>query len=131
LGLINNHPVASGATDLLKSERYTIGFRLARGPVPHLTEQFALTDDDGGTRLECSGEFGTDFDIAGRWWAGRVAAAWEAAVRSSFRGIQAEAERCASPGTAQSDAPASASRAPPPDCPTGLDRESAPSDATR
>jgi hypothetical protein len=26
----------------------TIGFRLVRGPVPHLTEQFALSDDDGG-----------------------------------------------------------------------------------
>jgi len=81
---------------------HTIGFRLVRGPVPHLTEQFALTEDDGGTRLEYSGELGTDFGIAGRWWAGRVAAAWEAAVRSSFRGIQAEAERRARPGTAQS-----------------------------
>jgi len=81
---------------------HTIGFRLVRGPVPHLTEQFALTDHDGGTRLKYSGELGTDFGSASRWWADRVAAAWEAAVRASFRGIQAEAERHTRPGTAQS-----------------------------
>jgi Polyketide cyclase / dehydrase and lipid transport len=81
---------------------HTIGFRLVRGPVPHITEQFALTDHDGGTRLEYSGELGTDFGVAGQWWAGRVAAAWEAAVRSSFGGIQAEAERRVRPGTAHS-----------------------------
>jgi hypothetical protein len=34
-----------------------------------------------------------DFGIAGQWWADRVAAAWEAAVRSSFAGIKSEAER--------------------------------------
>src|SRR6266478_127810 len=78
---------------------YTIGFRLIRGPVPHITEQFVLTGHDGGTRLDYSGELGTDFGIAGQWWADRVAAAWEAAVRSSFKGIQAEAERRVRPGT--------------------------------
>ena len=71
-----------------------------RGPVPYLTEEFTLTEEDGTTRLEYSGELGTDFAIAGQWWAGRVAAAWEAAVRSSFTSIQAEAERRARPGTA-------------------------------
>ena len=55
---------------------HTIGFRLVRGPVPHITEQFTLTDHDSGTRLEYSGELGTDFGIAGQWWANRVAAAW-------------------------------------------------------
>jgi hypothetical protein len=77
-----------------------IAFRLVRGPVPHITEEFALTEHDGTTRLEYSGELGTDFAGAGQWWAGRVAAAWEAAVRSSFTSIRAEAERRASPGTA-------------------------------
>jgi hypothetical protein len=72
---------------------HTIGFRLVRGPVPYLTEQFALTEADGTTSLEYSGELGTDFAAAGQWWADRVAAAWEAAVRSSFKGIKAEAER--------------------------------------
>jgi hypothetical protein len=75
---------------------HRIGFRLVRGPVPYLTEEFALTEREGQTRLDYSGELGTDFGAAGQWWADRVAAAWEAAVRSSFAGIQAEAERRAS-----------------------------------
>jgi len=80
----------------------TIGFRLVRGPVPYLTEEFTLAEHDGMTTLGYSGELGTDFGTAGQWWATRVAAAWEAAVRSSFAGIQAEAERRARPGTARS-----------------------------
>ncbi len=81
---------------------HKIGFRLVRGPVPYITEEFTLADQDGTTRLDYSGELGTDFGFAGQWWADRVAAAWEAAVRSSFRGIQAEAERRVTPGTAHS-----------------------------
>jgi hypothetical protein len=72
---------------------HRIAFRLVRGPVPYLTEEFTLTEDEGTTRLEYSGELGTDFGVAGQWWADRVAAAWEAAVRASFTSIQAEAER--------------------------------------
>jgi len=79
---------------------HRIAFRLVRGPVPHITEEFTLTEQDGTTRLDYSGELGTDFAAAGQWWAGRVAAAWEAAVRSSFAAIQAEAERRAGPRTA-------------------------------
>jgi len=79
---------------------HRVTFRLVRGPVPHVAEEFTLTEHDGATRLEYSGELGTDFGAAGQWWADRVAAAWEAAVRSSFEGIQTEAERCARPGTA-------------------------------
>ena len=75
------------------SRPHKIGFRLVRGPVPHITEEFTLTGHGGTTRLEYSGELGTDFAAAGQWWANRVAAAWETAVRSSFTGIQAEAER--------------------------------------
>jgi Polyketide cyclase / dehydrase and lipid transport len=70
-----------------------VGFRLVRGPVPYVVEEFTLTEHDGSTRLEYSGELGADFGIAGQWWAGRVASAWEAAVRSSFTSIRAEAER--------------------------------------
>ncbi|HEY6276861.1 MAG TPA: SRPBCC family protein [Streptosporangiaceae bacterium] len=77
-----------------------IAFRLVRGPVPHVAEEFALTEHDGTTRLDYSGELGTDFAAAGQWWAGRVAAAWEAAVRASFTSIRAEAERRARPDTA-------------------------------
>jgi hypothetical protein len=79
---------------------HRIAFRLVRGPVPHITEEFTLTGQAGTTRLEYSGELGTDFAAAGQWWAVRVAAAWEAAVRSSFASIQTEAERRARPDTA-------------------------------
>jgi len=75
-----------------------VSFRLVRGPVPEITEEFTLTEDDGKTRLDYSGELGTDFGAAGQWWAGRVAAAWESAVRSSFKSIRAEAERRAGAG---------------------------------
>ncbi len=78
---------------------HRIAFRLVRGPVPHLTEEFALTEHDGMTRLDYSGELATDFGAAGQWWADRVAAAWEAAVRSSFTGIRTEAERRTRPGS--------------------------------
>jgi hypothetical protein len=73
-----------------------VAFRLVRGPVPHITEAFTLTEHDGTTTLDYSGELGTDFAAAGQWWADRVAAAWEAAVRSSFGSIRKEAERRAS-----------------------------------
>jgi hypothetical protein len=76
-----------------------IEFVLVRGPVPHITEEFALAENNGITRLEYSGELGSDFGIAGQWWAERVAAAWESAVRSTFDGIQAEAQRRAKRGT--------------------------------
>jgi hypothetical protein len=76
-----------------------IAFRLVRGPVPSITEEFVLTEHDGSTRLDYSGELGTDFAAAGQCWAGRVAAAWEAAVLTSFTAIQAEAERRANHGT--------------------------------
>jgi len=72
---------------------HRIGFRLVRGPVPQITEEFTLTEEDGTTRLDYSGELGTDFGTVGQWWADRVAAAWEAAVRSSFTSIRTEAER--------------------------------------
>jgi hypothetical protein len=70
-----------------------VAFRLLRGPVPHVTEEFTLDERDGVTTLAYAGELGTDFGAAGRWWAGRVAAAWEAAVRASFASIKTEAER--------------------------------------
>ncbi len=75
-----------------------VSFRLVRGPVPEITEEFTLTEGDGKTRLGYSGELGTDFGAAGQLWADRVAAAWESAVRSSFKSIRAEAERRAGAG---------------------------------
>src|SRR5215472_4869543 len=70
-----------------------VGFRLVRGPVPHVAEEFKLTDRDGGTVLDYDGELGSDFGAVGRRWADTVAASWEAAVRRSFDSIKAEAER--------------------------------------
>ena len=72
---------------------HRVGFRLVRGPVPYVEEEFALSAQDGVTRLEYSGELGTDFGAAGQWWGDRVALAWEAAVRTSFGTIRAEAQR--------------------------------------
>lgn len=76
---------------------HRICFRLVRGPVPHVAEEFTLTQRHGVTALAYSGELGTDFGIAGQWWGSQVAKAWEAAVRASFASIKAEAERRARP----------------------------------
>jgi hypothetical protein len=80
---------------------HRVSFQLVRGPVPHVSEEFTLTERDGGTRLEYSGELGTDFGTAGQRWGDQVALAWEAAVRASFASIRAEAERRAGLGTDQ------------------------------
>ena len=66
--------------------------------MPHVAEEFRLTGQGAATIIEYTGDLGTDFGIAGQWWATRVAAAWEAAVRHSFDGIKAEAERRSSLG---------------------------------
>jgi uncharacterized protein YndB with AHSA1/START domain len=75
-----------------------VGFRLVRGPVPHVVEQFLLDPADGGTRLRYVGELGTDLWAVGRWWGERVARHWEAVVRASFDSVLAEAERRAAAG---------------------------------
>ena len=75
-----------------------VAFWLVRGLVPQVTEEFTLTERDGVTELAYTGELGTDCGAAGRWWAGQVAVLWEAAVRASFAGIKAEAERRAGHG---------------------------------
>jgi hypothetical protein len=71
----------------------TVAFRLLRGPVPHVVERFTLHDDAGSTRLDYTGELGTDFWRVGRWWGDRVAGTWEATVRDSLGRVRAEAER--------------------------------------
>jgi hypothetical protein len=85
-----------------------VSFRLVRGPVPHVVEQFLLRETDAGTELEYSGELGTDLWAVGRWWGERVARRWEAAVRSSLDAVKDEAERRAARGR-----PGEARRAPP------------------
>jgi len=69
-----------------------IDFRQVRGPVPHVLERFTLTDHDGGTRLEYTGEMGADGWGLGERWAHLVAARWEATVATSLASVKAEAE---------------------------------------
>lgn len=76
---------------------HRVGFWLVRGPVPHVAEEFRLTEGHSATVLEYTGELGTDFGAAGQWWGSMVAASWEAAVRLSFAGIKDEAERRSAP----------------------------------
>lgn len=70
-----------------------IHFRLARGPVPHVGEQFLLRETEEGTELEYRGELGTDLWALGRLWGDAVARRWESAVRGSLAAVKLEAER--------------------------------------
>ena len=70
-----------------------VHFRLVRGPVPHVVEQFVLHEVDGTTELEYTGELGTDLWGLGSLWGAAVARTWEATVDTSLSGIKDEAER--------------------------------------
>ena len=70
-----------------------VDFRLVRGPVPHVRERFSLTDDGGRTRLEYTGEMGTDGWALGAGWGAVVARRWEATVADSLATVKSEAER--------------------------------------
>jgi hypothetical protein len=72
---------------------HRVSFRLLRGPVPHVVEQFTLTEHEGVTTLGYRGELGTDFGALGAYWGELVAASWEATVRASCARIQSEAQR--------------------------------------
>jgi hypothetical protein len=72
-----------------------VHFRLVRGPVPHVVEQFELREDPGGTELEYRGQLGTDLWTLGELWGVAVARTWERTVESSLRDIRDEAERLA------------------------------------
>jgi Polyketide cyclase / dehydrase and lipid transport len=70
-----------------------VHFRLVRGPVPHVVEQFALHESGAGTELEYSGELGTDLWGLGAVWGAAVAREWETTVEASLAAVKAEAER--------------------------------------
>jgi hypothetical protein len=70
-----------------------VSFRLVRGPVPHVTEEFRLADSDGRTQLSYRGEMAADLWQLGQWWAGAVAGHWEATVAASLAAVKSEAER--------------------------------------
>ena len=89
--------VKCGTTTTVETVRFErperIGFRVVRGPIPHVVESFALSLKNSGTRLTWEGELGTDFWTVGAWWGRRVARQWERAVRRSIAAVAAEAER--------------------------------------
>ena len=70
-----------------------ISFRLVRGPVPEVTETFALEPTDTGTRLTYTGELGTDLGWIGERWGDVVSRSWIAAVEASLELITVESER--------------------------------------
>lgn len=70
-----------------------VHFRLVRGPVPHVVEQFLLREADGETELEYTGELGTDLWGLGSLWGAAVARTWEATVEASLHAVKVEAER--------------------------------------
>lgn len=71
-----------------------IGFRLVRGPVPFVVEQFALTELEAGwlTELEYTGQLGTDGWALGAAWGRRVARRWEQVVAHSLAQLKSAAE---------------------------------------
>jgi hypothetical protein len=70
-----------------------VDFRLTRGPVPHVIEQFRLTGDASHTRLDYTGELGTDLWALGARWGVIVARTWQHAVETTFAAVKIEAER--------------------------------------
>jgi hypothetical protein len=98
-------PVGPLVTTTLETVRFEpparVHFRLTRGPVPYVVEQFSLHETDQGTQLEYSGELGTDLWAVGRLWGAAVARTWEATVRGSLEAIKEEAERRAATGRAR------------------------------
>jgi len=70
-----------------------MGFRLLRGPVPHVIETFTFDETTDGTRLTYTGELGTDLWRLGQAWGQLVARSWVQAVRDSMAAIKTESER--------------------------------------
>jgi hypothetical protein len=75
-----------------------IDFRLVRGPVPYVVEEFLLTGDGDRCRLSYTGELGTDGWAAGALWGDLVAHRWEEAVADTFHVVGVEARRRAAHG---------------------------------
>jgi hypothetical protein len=71
-----------------------VGFRLLRGPVPHVVETFDLDAlDEDRTRLRYDGELGTDFWQVGAAWGRLVSRVWVRTVQSSLDDVRERAER--------------------------------------
>jgi hypothetical protein len=70
-----------------------VDFRLVRGPVPHVVEEFVLTEEPSGTRLAYRGQMAADLWRLGEAWSAVVARRWEQAVADTLASITSEAER--------------------------------------
>lgn len=70
-----------------------ITFRLLRGPVPHVEEEFVLRDDGGSTEFRYEGRLAADFWVLGRI-VGRFVAAptWTSVVRRHLEDVKRAAE---------------------------------------
>jgi hypothetical protein len=91
-------PVGRGlVATTVETVRFTrperVSFRLVRGPVPYVVEEFVLEEQDAVTTLRYHGELAADLWALGRWWGGVVGRQWDAAVAASLATIAAEAER--------------------------------------
>lgn len=71
-----------------------VSFRLLRGPVPYVVEEFVLKEQGDGTLFTYRGELGADLWLLGRFYGGRVVRpAWERVVRASIEDIKAATEQ--------------------------------------
>jgi Polyketide cyclase / dehydrase and lipid transport len=91
-------PVRRGLTAItLETVQFSrperVSFRLVRGPVPYVVEEFLLAPQDDATTLRYRGELAADLWALGRWWGSVVGRRWDAAVAASLAAIAAEAER--------------------------------------
>ncbi len=70
-----------------------VTFKLLRGPVPYVREEFLLEERDGETEFTYTGELGADLWVFGRIYGGRIVKpVWEKVVRDSLAQIKAAAE---------------------------------------
>jgi hypothetical protein len=90
---IRGRLVATTVETVRFTGRESVDFRLVRGPVPHVVEQFALAEKGPGTRIEYRGELGTDLWALGQWWGDLVASRWEQTVAASLSQVAEESER--------------------------------------
>ncbi|MDQ2749742.1 MAG: SRPBCC family protein [Actinomycetota bacterium] len=91
-------PVRGGlVATTVETVRFTrperVDFRLVRGPVPLVVEQFVLREKRDATELTYTGELGTDLWSIGQRWGAAVAGPWERTVQASFGSVKAEAQR--------------------------------------
>ena len=70
-----------------------VTFKLLRGPVPHVEEEFLLEERDGETEFTYRGELGADLWALGRLYGGRIVKpVWEDVVRRSLEEVKRVAE---------------------------------------